>query len=790
MDNTDRNKIFSGKNYRITILSDRLIRFEYSEKGTFFDGKTHLIINRNFPDFNINVEENNKNLVITSKYFSLNYVKDKPFKGPSFAPDANLKVKLNNTDKLWYPNHPEARNYLSNAVSLDDLTNVKLSKGLYSTDGFVTIDDSKSLIMNENGNLLKRTESITDFYLFMYKRDFGLCLNDYFRLTGFPAFLPKYALGIWWNRERIYNDNDVVKLVSLFNKYEIPLSVILLSEFWHIKDNNNMLLHKTGFTFNPRLFPEPPQLIEYINKKNIRLGVNINPAEGVRKEEPSYQEFANLNNTTDGSNVMLDFFNYNLVSKFLDSLLKPLLQMGVSFFWLEYRVSLQGLEALNYYVFNYTKRISNKRPLMLSRNHLVAAHRYPVLYSGETKVSWDTLKYLPYFNSTSGNIGASWWSHDVGGFKDGVEDNELYLRYVQFSCFNPIFRFSAKGGPYYKREPWLWDTKTYSIVKDFCQLRYKLIPYLYSENYNYHKTGIPIVQPLYYNNPELIDEPLYKNEYYFGQEFLIAPITKPKDVLMNRSIERIFLPKGIWYEFFTGKKFIGNKRYITFYKDETYPIFVREGSIIPLAVLDKEKNNLNNPKTFEINIFPGKSNTYKLYEDDGDSNNYENGNFNITTIDYNYMLNNYTLIIYPSEGDVSLIPEKRNYFIKFRNTKEADDVSIYLNGEVASNIIEKHFDDVDYYIKIYDVDVTKQLTINCKGNNIEIDAVRIINEDINLIISDLKIATHLKEEIAAIIFSNKDLKRKRILINKLKKQGLNANFSSMFLKLLEYVSEI
>ncbi len=786
----NNENVFTGKTYRITVLSERLLRFEYNAEGKFFDGTTHFAINKNFPKFEYKKEEDNKYLVISTKYFSLQYAKDKPFKGPSFAPDSNLRVKLNNTDKLWYMSHPEARNYKSTAISLDDFANIKLEKGLYSTDGFVTVDDSKGLIINSDGSLIKREDKNLDFYLFMYKRDFGLCLYDYFTLTGFPAMLPKYALGIWWNRDRIYSDNDIVTMINLFNKHDIPLSVMLLSEFWHIKDDRNPNLYKTGYTFNNKLFPDPKQLTDYLGTKNIKLGINIDPSEGIRKEEPSYNSFAASFNVTDGKNVPFNIFDKTFVSKFLDELLNPLLREGIAFFWLDYVISLQGLEALNYYVYNNYKNISDKRPLLLTRNSLVASHRYPVLYSGETVVSWDTLKYLPFYNSNSSNIGVTHWSHDVGGFKDGVEDSELYLRYVQFSCFSPIFRFSAKRGPYYKREPWLWDMKTFTIVKNFCQLRYKLIPYIYSESYNYHKTGLPIVQPLYYNNPELFDEPEYKNEYYFGKEFLIAPITKTKDIVMNRSVERIFLPSGTWYDFFTGKKFLGDKRYVTFYKDETYPIFVREGAIIPMAVFDKNKNDISNPKSLEINVFPGKSNTYKLYEDDGITNSYENGAFNVTTIDYNYMSNNYTLIIYPFEGDSSLVPEKRNYFIKFRNTKEASDVSIYLNGDHANNIIEKYADEVDFYIKIYDVDVTKQLTINCKGNNIEIDAVRIINEDINLIISDLSIPTHLKEQIGAIIFSNKDIKRKRILVNKLKKQGLTPKFTSMFLKLLEYVAEI
>ena len=386
------------------------------------------------------------------------------------------------------------------------------------------------------------------------------------------------------------------------------------------------------------------------------------------------------------------------------------------------------------------------------------------------------------------NKGICWWSHDVGGFKDGIEDSDLYLRYVQFSTFSPIFRFSAKRGAYYKREPWMWDVKTFTIAREYCWLRHRLIPYIYTEAYNYSKNGLPLIQPLYYSYPEIFDEPLYKSEYYFGRELFVSPITNPMNSTMNRSIHRVFLPKGIWYDFKTGKKYVGNKRYVVFYKAEEYPVFAKAGAIIPLANLDVDKNSISVPKSLELNVFPGQSNIYKLYEDDGISKSYEDGNYLITAIDYNYLKNNYTLIIHPVEGKSGIIPNLRDYKIRFRNTREADHVELYLNNDKANYNFKTYEDENDFVVEIYDVDTTKQLTINCKGKDIEIDAIRIINEDINSIINDLNIKTSIKEEIAAIIFSDKDIKKKRILIKKVK--DLDDKFVKMFLKLLEYMAEL
>lgn len=372
----------------------------------------------------------------------------------------------------------------------------------------------------------------------------------------------------------------------------------------------------------------------------------------------------------------------------------------------------------------------------------------------------------------------------------GTEDRELYTRYVQLATYSPIFRFASKNGHYYKREPWRWDVKTEKIVSDYMNIRHRLIPYIYTEAYKYSKLGSPLIQPLYYKYPETYDEPLYKNEYFFGSELFVSPITDPKDKVMNRVVQRVFLPDGMWYDFKTGKKFPGGRRYVTFYKDEDYPVYARSGSIIPLAILDEENlNDVHPPKQMEIQVFPGRSNSYNLYEDDGVSNLYKEGYYIITNIDYNYRQNNYTLIIRPVDGKTSIIPEKRDYKIRFRNTRTAEYVKVNVGRFEVEH--EDYTDETDFIIEIKDVPTNQQLTINCGGKAIEIDAVRLINEDIDDIISDLQIETVLKEDVASIIFDeNMTIRKKRIAIRKLRAKGLNRLFIKMFLKLLEYISEI
>ncbi len=784
--------IFQGDKYRITVLTESLIRFEYDEKGEFENRPTEFALNRNFEVPKMSVNQDSKYLVITTKYFKLEYKKGNSYVGSFVFKEANLKVMLVGTEKKWYFNHPEARNFLgTNKKITDKIEKNNLTKGLYSTDGFASIDDTDSLVFDVNGFLRKRNlpKGSIDTYLFMYKRDFGECLRSYFALTGAPTLIRRSALGIWWNKEEDYNFEEVKELINDFNKHDIPISNLVLANSWSTKDKENPKNKRTGYTFNKELFPSPFELTNYLHERGVNLALNIDPSEGILPNEQGYEELALNYNLKTKKSIPFNAFSEDIIDLFLNKLLKPLNNVGVDFFFLDCLTkNLNNIRPLIHYIYTSYNQNDKKRGLILSYNGLKASHRYPVYYSGKTTVDWKTLKELPYYNSRSANIGVSWWSHTIGGYKDGIEDPELYMRYVQLGTFSPIFRFSSMAGHYYKREPWHWDVKIKGITEDYCQFRQRLIPYLYAEAYKYHKTGLPLIQPLYYKYPQLKDEPVYKNEYFFGTELFIAPITNQKDQIMNRAIHRIFMPNGMWYDFKTGKKFPGGKRYITFFQDENYPVFAKSGSIIPLAVLEKNKNVCTPPRSMEVHVFPGLSNTYKLYEDDGESNLYKDGYYIVTNIDYNYQENNYTLIIRPTEGKSGIIPPKRDYKIRFRNTKQADEVIIYVDeNKIEFNAYE---DEADFVIEVKDIPTTKQLTINCKGQDIEIDAVRIINEEIDSIISDLQIRTVLKEKIALVIYSDKSIQKKRIALRKLKKDGLDKIYIRMFLKLLEYIAEI
>ncbi len=780
-----------GKKYRITVLTERLIRLEYHEEGIFEDRPTNLIWYRSLPECNFHVKEDQTYLEIETSYFKLNYTKEKPFSGGKVSPTSNLKVELKNTDRIWYYGHPEVRNFGTPGTELADVKGIHFQKALYSIDGFVSIDDSNTDILNENGTLSERTNPGIDIYLFCYNRDFNLCLKDYFALTGKPALIPRYALGNWWSRNITYNDEELKQLIDNFSSKQIPLSVLLLDKDWHKRTYLKDKHLKTGFTWNTELFHSPSGMADYLHAKGVRLGLNINPMEGFYPIDDYYEKAKTYLETGSNGAIPFNVFDPKVVDVYLKLFIHPLDAAGADFFWIDYfdKNGLEQLQLLKHYQFYDMTRNYKKRPMVLARNSLVAPHRYPVLYSGKTIVDWETLKKIPLHNLSAANAGVSFWSHDIGGYFKGIEDNELYTRYVQLGVFSPIMKFGAEAGKYYKREPWRWSIKTYGITKDYLQLRHRLIPYLYTEAYKYHQFGIPLIEPIYYQYPELYDDPLYKDNYYFGSAFFVSPITKKKDYVMNRVIHKFFLPDGMWYDYVTGKKFPGGRNYTAFFRDQDYPVFVRAGSIIPLG----DNDNINDttpPKNMEIQIFPGQSNVYNLYEDDGVSDLYRKGFYLLTSIDYNYMPNNYTVIIRALEGKSGIVPATRNYKFRFRNTKQSKEVIVYFNETKLG--YESYVDGPDFVVEVKNVKTIGQLTINCKGKDIEIDAVRLINEDIESIISDLQIETELKEKVDAILFSNElPIKKKRIEIRKLGNKGvLERKFMKLFLKLLEYIEQV
>ena len=758
--------IVRGNTYRFTVLTPRLIRLEYNKNGIFEDRATSLVVNRKFNDVKFNLIQDEISLTITTEYFTLRYVKEKPLS------PTTIKVTVNGTNKEWSIGHKDFRNVGGLNYSLDNIDEkFKLDKGLYSLDGFVSIDDSKNFVL-DNDTFIKREET-TDIYLFVYRSDLGLCLQDYFNLTGYPPMIPRYTLGCWWYKNDKYNMFDIDDILKKFNDSHIPISVFLLGDKWHNEIEN--------YSYDRSLFDTSILNKYYFNKKE-KFGLTINPSLTVNPNTQLYNEIIKY---VQANNNPISFIplNNDSIMLYLNLVVNNLMTSGINLFNIDYYnpKDKDGLFLLNHY--HYVLSNIRERGVILSRNPGIAPHRYPIIYSGKTKVSWETLNFLPSYNNSAANLGVSWQAHALGGYYGGIEDDELYLRYLQFGVFNPIFILSSDTGKYYKREPWKWNQIILNVIREYMQLRNKLVPYIYNESYNYHKFGVPLIQPLYYKYPKIYDEPNYVNQYFFGSKIMISPIVKRKNPEMNRVVQRIFIPNGVWYDYSSGKKFIGNKYYMNFYKDEDYPIFIKEGSIIPMSL----DNNTNCPKNMEIQIFPAENGlygSYELYEDDGISIN-QGENYLITKMNLDKIENGYKFTIAKKEGYMQL--ENRNYLLKFRNMKDPEKVIVKYEGQELS--INHEVEKKDLIIKLDNISVYSNIEVYIIGSNLEIETENVINEEIEGILYDLEINTILKYKIDDIIFSDLSIKKKRIGLRKLKKDKLEPKYINMFIGLLDFIEK-
>lgn len=773
--------IIKGKYYRITVITANLIRFEYSTSGEFLDAPTEFAWNRNLGITNFTKREDVNFLEISTPYLKINYTKEKNFIGSKMVPDANLKVNILGSNALWYYGNLEVKNLKTSDNELRD-GSLK-AKGLYSLDGYASVDDSDSKVLLEDGTFAPRSFKELDIYLFVYNKDFLLCLKNYYALTGSPSLIPRYALGNWWSKTVAYNELDIKNLVEKFKMKKIPISIMLLDDDWHKK----IYKKATGFTFNNNLFPNPSALANYLHEQKIELGLAVNPTEGFFPIDDIYVESSKYLEPTKNGFIPFNVVNPRWLDVYLKMYIHPLDKLGVDFYWIKdfNKVSNNDMFLLNHYQMYDMLRNFDNRPLTLSNYTGICDHRYSILYSGKQNVSWDTLAVIPRHNFSATNKGITWWAHDIGGYYKGIEESELFIRFVQLGIFSPILKFGSAECKYYKREPWKWDIKTYSIVKEYLTLRHQLVPYFYSLAYELYKNYQPLLRPIYYDNEFVIDDERYKNEYYLGNELLVCPITTKKDPVMDRTIQRMFIPAGTWYDFVTGKKFPGEKEYVSFIKEQDYPVFARAGSIIPMGLNDN-LNDLTPPKNMEIHIFPGCSNSFKLYEDDGITNLYLKGYYLLTSIDYKYESTGYTLTLKALEGKSGIVPDKRNYKFRFRNTKSSSKISVVHNGEAYE--FATYVDGNDFVVEVLNVNTTGQLQIKCLEPNFEIEATRIINSEIDDILNDVFIETEVKQKLANILFSDLPIKKKRIEVRKLR--GLEKKFEKLFLKLLEYIEQV
>ena len=670
--------------YRFILLAERLIRIEYNPTQIFEDRPSQVFWHRQQPvPPKFEVLLNDVQIEIRTEFLTLCCRTNAP------PTTQTLSIDVNATNQTWHYGDRDPANLGGTARTLDCANGpIPLESGLVSRSGWAVVDDSASLIFNAQGWLEPRQAApgTLDLYFFGYGTDYAAALCDYRLIAGQVPLIPRWALGNWWSRYYAYTQYELIQLMLDFEKYNIPLSVCIIDMDWHITDTGNEASGWTGYTWNRELFPDPPALLNFLHNKGLKTALNLHPADGVWPHEAAYPAVAEHMGVdpASGQPIPFDIADPQFVQTYFEELHHPYEAEGVDFWWLDWqqgeKSKIPGLDPLfllNHLHFYDLSRPSppaplpvgegSKRPFIFSRWGGLGSHRYPIGFSGDSYVTWESLAFQPHFTASAANVGFGWWSHDIGGHYFGIENGELYTRWVQYGVFSPILRLHSTKNDFQERRPWGYDAETLRVARAAFQLRHQLIPYLYSMAWRDHQHAQALVRPMYHDHPT--DEAAYHcpNQYAFGTELIAAPYTQAVHADTRLSRQTVWLPAGDWFNFFTGQHHTGGWQAVYGTLEET-PVYAKAGAIIPLDAGD----HLN------LHIFPGANNRFELYDDDGETPAYQNGEYSLTVLENFWQDGLLTFEIDPAKH-AGRIPN-RMLALTLRGLSAPEVVTLTLNG--------------------------------------------------------------------------------------------------------------
>ncbi len=677
-----------GDAYRITVLTPALLRVEYSASGAFEDRASQSMFFRDFDKTAFTASTADGVLTVETDAVYLQYRENAPFAADTLS--VTLKAEPGTT---WHFGD-EIEDLGGTLRTLDLIEGeAPLGQGICSRRGIAVLDDSHTMLLGEDGWVEVRLPDTTDLYVFAHGYDYRGAVRDLMRVTGAPPLLPAYALGNWWSRYHPYSDTEYLELMNNFTARNVPFSVGVVDMDWHVteipedmKDPDDEIVGGwTGYTWNKDLFPDHKAFLKELKERNLKIALNLHPHSGVNRHEEMYEEMATACgiDPKSGKRVPFDILSKTFMANYFDILHHPHEADGVDFWWMDWqqgtdywwihernvdgkmadeREVLDPLWMLNHLHIHDIAR-NGKRPMFFSRYSGPGSQRYPVGFSGDTVVSWESLRFQPYFTATASNIGYPWWSHDIGGHMRGYRDDELTVRWMQLGVFSPINRLHSACSLFNRKEPWCYGAEAQPVMEDWLRLRHRLFPYLYAMNYRAHEELSPLIQPMYYSHP--LENGAYeaKNQYWFGSELMVAALTEKRSDTSRLASAPVWFPKGDWFDFFNGLHYRTERphgRRTTVYRPlDRYPVFAKAGAIVPMAVY--ADNRLANADVMEVVVFPGASNVFTMTEDAGDGY----GTTASTTMTLTYG-NEATFTIQPATGDLSLIPQTREWRIHLR----------------------------------------------------------------------------------------------------------------------------
>ena len=650
----EKAQVVAG-NARFTVLTPQLIRMEWSEDGKFEDRATLTFVNRKLEVPQFKVRQSKSKLTITTSNVTLTYLKGAKFS----AENLKAEILVNGEKVVWHYGDVDTQNLMGTTRTLDGADGAKLRKkdpmelGLLSRSGWSVVDDSKRHLFVPVESHWKQWVECRpegdrlDLYLFAYGHEYTKALKDYTRVAGNIPLPPKYVFGYWWSRYWQYSDNELRDLVETMHSLDIPIDVLIVDMDWHEtwgmtfkdprKDEYGQKIGWTGYTWKKQLFPSPENFFEWCRKQKLKTSLNLHPASGIPTNEEPYERFAKAYGWTEkGKGIPYKMSEQNWADAYFNTVLGPMEKQGVDFWWLDWQQwkeskYVEGLSNtfwLNHTFNHHMNEKGDERPLIYHRWGGMGSHRYQVGFSGDTYITWASLAFLPWFTATASNVGYGYWGHDIGGHFYHKEEEktptnpELFLRWLQYGVFTPVFKTHASKSQYIERRIWQFPDH-FLDMRAAMHLRYALVPYIYSAAREGFDTGVSICRPMYYTYPE--NELAYssKEQFMFGRDLLVAPIVTPIDTATGLASQRVWLPKGErWFNMTSGKMYEGSDEIVEIHCTlSENPYFAKAGAIIPMY--PKSVKNLQGIiNSYVLTFVPGGDGETTIYEDDGISKDY------------------------------------------------------------------------------------------------------------------------------------------------------------------------
>lgn len=698
------NVAYTDDHVRFTVISDGALRLEYAPDGKFVDNKSLIAVNRQYPRVEYNLKKRGGWIEITTSKMKMRYKKNSgkftdqnlvitaakemlPFTWkPGTQQTGNLKGTYRTLDGM--DGDTQTQTWVADSKKGDKL---KLEDGLLATDGWTFIDDSNGLLFdgNQEWDWVKERPANDgqDWYFLAYGHDYKAALKDYTLFAGRMPLPPRYAFGYWWSRYWLYSDKEIRTLIDNFHNYRIPLDVLVVDMDWHYTEPGKG--GWTGWTWNRDLFPNPAGFLGYLKKNDVKVTLNLHPADGVASYEEQYPALAKSMGVDPQSKQTIPWVNSDkrTMQNVFKDVLGPMEKDGVDFWWLDWQQGLYDPKVknlsntwwINYVFFSNMEQNRETRPMLYHRWGGLGNHRYQVGFSGDAVVSWNSLAFQPYFNATASNVLYGYWSHDLGGHIGDRIDPEMYTRWLQFGALSPIMRTHSQKSAGMNKEPWVFSKEYSDVIRQTIRQRYEMAPYIYTMARKGYDEGLSLCRPMYYDYPENKEAYDFRSEYMFGDNMLVAPATAPtKDGYTPVSV---WLPEGEWYELHTGTLLKGGQVLERPFAISEYPVYVKAGSVLPMYT-DEVMNLNGNDEDIVVTVFPGGNGTssFDFYEDNGNDKHYAS-EYAVTRLAASRQGQEQTVVIGKREGQYKDMPAERAFKVKVLSSVIPESVTV--NGKAA-----------------------------------------------------------------------------------------------------------